>query len=138
VSGPCCTQVKLRGFRIELGHVESVLGQHELVREAIVVIRADDSGEKQLVAYVVGEDGLPDTAVLREYLRAKLPDYMRPTRLCGARCIATTPNGKVNRAALPAPDTAPEDQPYVAPATPEQRLCRALEPPAADGARGRA
>ncbi|MYM28004.1 amino acid adenylation domain-containing protein [Duganella sp. CY15W] len=117
------TQVKLRGFRIELGHVESVLGQHELVREAIVVIRADASGEKQLVAYVVGEDGLPDTAVLRAYLSGKLPDYMRPTRYVALDALPLTPNGKVNRAALPAPDSVPDDQPYVAPATAtEQRL----------------
>lgn len=96
-------QVKIRGFRIELGEIESVLTEHELVRQAVVVARQDSSGEDQLIAYFVpnSPSRIPSIDELRAFLRTKLADYMVPSRFCQLEAIPTTPNGKVDRKALP-------------------------------------
>ncbi len=99
-------QVKVRGHRIELGEIEAVLSQHTAVREAVVVVREDKPGHKQLVVYMVlNPEMLPLSADgLRHFLRGKLPDYMVPTAFVMLDALPLTPNGKVNRKALPTPD----------------------------------
>ena len=103
-------QVKIRGYRIELGEVEAVLGQHPEVREALVVVREDDPGDKRLAAYVVGHPGrAPLVGELRGFLRAKLPEYMLPSALVVLEALPLTQNGKVDRNALPDPDSSPSE-----------------------------
>ena len=97
-------QVKVRGFRIEPGEVEAVLDAHPAVREALVAVREDVPGERQLVAYVVfqdapGRDG-ERTAKLRAALRGKLPEYMLPGIFVPLESLPRLPNGKTDRAAL--------------------------------------
>jgi len=96
-------QVKIRGFRIELGEIESVLGLHPAVKECAIVVR-DESGEKRLVAYVVFEGEAAATADLLAYLREKLPDVMVPSAYVPLPALPLNANGKLNAAALPAPE----------------------------------
>ena len=96
-------QVKIRGFRIELGEVETALGAHESVRECVVVAREDEPEHKRLVAYVVAQQA-PEASAWREHLRARLPDYMVPAAFVFMERLPLTANGKLDRAALPAPD----------------------------------
>ncbi|HEY7350649.1 MAG TPA: amino acid adenylation domain-containing protein [Ktedonobacterales bacterium] len=99
-------QVKVRGFRIELGEVETLLRQHPAIRAAVVVAREDTPGDKRLVAYfVAGEGDPPAHAGLRSFLKEYLPDYMIPSAFVMVEQMPLTPNGKVDRRALPAPDT---------------------------------
>jgi amino acid adenylation domain-containing protein/non-ribosomal peptide synthase protein (TIGR01720 family) len=98
-------QVKIRGFRIELGEIEVVLAQHPFVREAVVSAREDTPGEKRLVAYVVAEPSTePTTSELRRYLKEKLPERMVPLLFVLLDQFPLTPNGKVDRRALPRPE----------------------------------
>ena len=98
-------QVKIRGFRIELGEIEAALGQHPKVKEAVVVAREIQQGDKGLVAYVVGVQGdAPAAGDLRTFLREKLPEYMVPAFFVALKAVPLSPNGKVDRRALPAPD----------------------------------
>jgi acyl carrier protein len=97
-------QVKVRGYRIELGEIESALSEHPLVRQAIVVLRHDGDRER-LVAYVTSSNlRTGNTAELTDFLKERLPDYMVPAPIIVMRSFPTTPNGKVDRAALPAPE----------------------------------
>ncbi len=100
-------QVKVRGFRIELGEIEHVLAGHPGVAQAVVVVREDQSGDKRLVGYVVpkeiDEDATgPLIAELPEYLRRRLPDYMKLAAVIPLRAIPLTANGKCDWRALPA------------------------------------
>lgn len=98
-------QVKVRGFRIELGEIEAVLVQHDSVRQGVVTAKEDASGTKILVAYVIPEGGVElDTAVLRAHLAEQLPHYMIPSIFMAVSEYPLTPNGKVDRRALPDPD----------------------------------
>jgi amino acid adenylation domain-containing protein len=98
-------QVKLRGFRIELGDIESALRQHRRINETVVVAREDTPGDKRLVAYFVpSQETAPTVGELREFLKGKLPEYMVPSAFVALEAIPLTPNGKVNRRALPGPE----------------------------------
>ncbi len=114
-------QVKLRGYRIELGEIETRLRDHPAVREAVVIAR-EGTGDRRLVAYVttaagegddaISVDGASPTGVapgelvatLRGHLADRLPDYMVPSAFVRLEALPTTPNGKLDRGALPAPD----------------------------------
>lgn len=98
-------QVKIRGFRIELGEIETALAQHPNVLEAVVLVREDIPGDKRLVAYIVSPKELASsTNELRQFLQAKLPEYMIPTDFVFLEALPLTPSGKVNRRMLPAPE----------------------------------
>ncbi|HEY2736863.1 MAG TPA: amino acid adenylation domain-containing protein, partial [Thermoanaerobaculia bacterium] len=116
-------QVKVRGYRIELGEIEAALSALPDVREAVVVVKSDRSdgsdrsvgspADLRLVAYVTGE---VDTAALRQALRDKLPDFMLPSAIVALSALPLTPSGKVDRKALPEPDSGPAPG-FVAPRT---------------------
>ncbi len=129
-------QVKIRGFRIELGEIEARLAEHPAMRQAVVLAREDEPGEKRLVAYVVPERESEESnngsgrvglqmSELREHLLGKLPEYMVPTAYVQLKRIPLTPNGKIDRKSLPEPDKDIREQEYVGPrnAT-EETLCR--------------
>ncbi|MCK8504202.1 non-ribosomal peptide synthase/polyketide synthase, partial [Myxococcus fulvus] len=118
------SQVKLRGFRIELGEVEAALLLHPSVSQAVASIRTEASGDKRLVAYVVGED--VDVSVLRDFLKLRLPEHMVPSAIAQLDALPLTPNGKVDRDALPALDTQASARDYVAPRTPTEIRLAAL------------
>ncbi|MGK7878448.1 MAG: amino acid adenylation domain-containing protein, partial [Xenococcaceae cyanobacterium] len=104
-------QVKIRGFRIELGEIEAVLTQHSEVQQAVVIVREDEHGNKHLVAYVVPNNQFlipsPESQIpsqLCHFLKQKLPDYMIPSAYILLDTLLLTPNGKIDRCALPEPD----------------------------------
>ncbi len=97
-------QVKVRGFRIELGAIETVLRQHPAVRDVVVLAREDVPGDKRLVAYVVFEEQGASVGALRSFVKDQLPAYMVPSAFISMEAFSLTPNGKVDRRALPAPD----------------------------------
>jgi len=101
-------QVKLRGFRIELGEIEAAIAREAAVREAVAIAREDVPGDVRLVAYMVAEAGRTiDLDALRSRLRETLPEYMVPSSFVVIDEWPLTPNAKVDRKALPAPDRAP-------------------------------
>ncbi len=107
-------QVKIRGFRIEPREVEEALLGLAGVREAVVVVREDVSGDRRLVAYVVGDAAAES---LRQALRDRLPDYMVPAVVVVLDVLPLSPNRKVDRKALPAPDWQSAEESYRAPRT---------------------
>ena len=97
-------QVKIRGFRVEMGEVEAALAQHPGIQEPVVVVKDDDAGGKQLVAYVVpARKPGPGALELRNFLKARVPDYMIPSAFVALEVLPLTPNGKVDKKALPDP-----------------------------------
>jgi amino acid adenylation domain-containing protein/FkbM family methyltransferase len=116
-------QVKIRGFRIELGEIEAALSQHPAVREAVALVRNEPQTEPQLVAYLLlAGNEAPAPSVLRDFLAQRLPDYMLPAAFVALREWPLTPNGKLDRRALPAPagDARLRETSYTPPSTPPQ------------------
>jgi amino acid adenylation domain-containing protein len=117
-------QVKVRGYRIELGEIETTLASHPAVAQAVVVARPGPGGEKQLCAYVIPRHGeSPTGSELRKHARVKLPDYMVPPTYLTVEAFPLTPNGKIDRRALPAPQTmasAEPDAAFTPPSTPTE------------------
>jgi amino acid adenylation domain-containing protein len=121
-------QVKIRGYRVEPGEIESVLMQSPAVRRCVVMAREVEPGDKRLIAYLVlGEDVTATIMELREFLRQRLPDYLTPSFFVILQSFPISPNGKVDRQALPIPsqsDLALESV-FVAPRSPiEEELAR--------------
>ncbi|TRU33563.1 MAG: amino acid adenylation domain-containing protein [Microcystis aeruginosa Ma_MB_F_20061100_S20] len=118
-------QVKLRGFRIELGEIEALLNQNQAVQSSCVIVREDNPGDKRLVAYVVPQPEINLTInEIRQFLRAKLPDYMVPTAFILLDAFPLTPNGKIDRRALPVPDLQGKGE-YIAPRNPiEEKMAQ--------------
>jgi amino acid adenylation domain-containing protein len=130
-------QVKIRGFRIELGEIESVLKQDPRIKQAVVLAREDTPGHKRLVGYLVphGEE-VPTRSELRSLLMPQLPDYMVPSDYVVLTEIPISPNGKIDRKALPAPQAATDQPPpsdaHMAPRSESEKriaaiLCEVLE-----------
>jgi natural product biosynthesis luciferase-like monooxygenase protein len=143
-------QVKVRGYRVELGEIEAVLEQHEQVREAVVVVRENETAEKRLVAYVVrssvgvdeaggttasdngasggaSDEAKGESAGSRQWqlwLRERLPEYMVPAIFVQMQQLPLTPNGKIDRQALPAPggDAFSSEESYTAPQTAVEKM----------------
>ena len=108
-------QVKIRGFRIELSEIENVLLQNESLSQAVVMARDSDDGTKQLTGYVVTAGKFEKEEIIN-YLRSKLPDYMIPALWVEMESMPLTPNGKIDKKALPAPDASEgTSNEYVAP-----------------------
>jgi acyl carrier protein len=122
-------QVKLRGMRIELGEVEAALAEHPAVREVVAVAREDSPGDQRLVAYLVpGAAAGVSAEELRAFLRGKLPEQAVPSAFVVLDSLPLSPNGKVDRKALPAPEQArPElEHAYVAPRGPVEEAVAAV------------
>ncbi|MDQ3952687.1 MAG: amino acid adenylation domain-containing protein, partial [Actinomycetota bacterium] len=124
-------QIKIRGFRVELGEIEQTLLEHPQVAHAVVAVRDAASGTRRIVAYIVLAPGLsepPDPpADLRSHLAARLPDYMVPSTFVVLDALPLNPNGKVDRAALPDPDsTRPEPAPDSGPQSPTEKALASI------------
>src|SRR5205085_8042765 len=118
-------QIKIRGYRIEPGEIEVQLELHPDVREAIVIAREDWPGEKRLVAYVAAAAPSLQVSDLRSHLGDRLPEYMAPSSFVLLSALPRTPNGKIDRQALPEPADAEDTELFVAPRTRvEEVLCR--------------
>ena len=118
-------QVKIRGFRIELGEVEAVLSQYPSIQKSVVIVREDKPADKRIVAYFVPIPGQEPTGTeLRSFFKQKLPDYMIPNAFVSLESLPLSPNGKIARKELPAPDgTLSLQESYVAPRnTTEQQI----------------
>ncbi len=104
------SQVKIRGFRIELGEIESAFAQYPTTRENVVIVREDTPGDKRLIAYIIRQENTEtDISELRLFLKSKIPDYMVPSFFVFISQFPLTPNGKIDRKALPPPEDSQQD-----------------------------
>jgi hypothetical protein len=111
-------QVKLRGFRVELGEIATALQRHVGVRHAHVIVRDDEAGVQQLVAYIIPQSSHGVGArELREHLAGQLPAYMVPAAFVTLDAFPLTPNGKIDHRALPAPGSVQRETIFVEPRT---------------------
>jgi len=111
-------QIKIRGHRIELGEIESLLNGHPTVHESVVVAREGTNGDKKLVAYVIPREGQdPTRAQLLKYARERLPDYLIPAKIVFMTRFPQTPNKKIDRKALPAPEADVSENDFEPPVT---------------------
>jgi amino acid adenylation domain-containing protein/thioester reductase-like protein len=110
-------QVKIRGYRVELGDIEAAISRYPNIKDVAVIAREDNAGEKQLVAYFVSKNNAELLSDLRNHLKEKLPEYMVPAVFVMMDQFPLTPNGKVDRRALPAPSNERPilDELFVAP-----------------------
>ncbi|AUG78204.1 Amino acid adenylation domain protein [Kitasatospora sp. MMS16-BH015] len=116
-------QVKIRGYRIELGEIEAVLGRADSVADVIAVAQGESADDRRLVGYVVPRPGaVADPAALRALVGRSLPDFMVPAAILVLDAFPLTPNGKIDRKALPAPDFAAGSSTAKAPRTETERL----------------
>jgi amino acid adenylation domain-containing protein/non-ribosomal peptide synthase protein (TIGR01720 family) len=116
-------QVKLRGYRIELGEIEAILKQRAEVEQVTVVMREDEPGQRRLVAYLTAKAQV-GSSELREYLKGRMPEYMIPALIVQLERMPLTTNGKIDRSALPIPETKLGSREYVAPRNEtEEILC---------------
>ncbi|MFM6517798.1 MAG: amino acid adenylation domain-containing protein, partial [Microcystis panniformis] len=127
-------QVKIRGFRIELGEIETVLSQHSGVKTAVVIAQKDETNQKRLVAYIIPQIEIISTpkeqnslniTQLRQFLKAKLPEYMIPSAFVILESLPLTPNGKTDYRALPAPEFQSQEQ-YIAPRNPIEEILSSI------------
>jgi len=107
-------QVKIRGYRIELGEIESVLNQSGLVSQGVVLAKEDSSGNKRLIGYAVAADTF-DKQEIQSYLSARLPEYMVPALWVELESLPITTSGKIDRKALPDPESVEVSKSYAAP-----------------------
>ena len=117
-------QVKIHGFRIELGEIEAVLNSHPAIRESVVICD-ESTGDKRLVAYVVGSGQLPSLIELREFANRRLPAYMVPARVISLDMLPLTVNGKVDRAGVARTGqftAGARDNTYAEPTTREEKV----------------
>jgi amino acid adenylation domain-containing protein len=115
-------QVKLRGFRIELGEIEAQLDALPTISQSVVLLREDVPGLRQLVAYVITAAGqTPDAEQIRTALGKELPDYMVPAAIIAMKRFPLSPNGKLDRKALPAPEAPTSSSVYTAPDSPIEK-----------------
>ncbi|MER7578465.1 amino acid adenylation domain-containing protein [Kitasatospora sp. NPDC097691] len=114
-------QVKIRGFRIELGEVAAAIGRHPSVRGVTAAVREDAPGDRRLVAYAACPDGT-DSRALRDFAAGRLPAHMVPAAIVVLDALPLTRNGKVDHAALPAPEVSGDAAAYVAPRTPAEEV----------------
>ena len=121
-------QVKIRGFRIEIGEIEALVSQYPDVKENVVIAQSVPAGDKRLVVYIVPkQESTQDTSLIpqiRQFLKQKLPEYMIPAAFVLLDAFPLTPNGKIDRRALPVPDTVPSgiSTAYVTPQTETEQL----------------
>ncbi|MFJ8013281.1 amino acid adenylation domain-containing protein [Streptomyces sp. NPDC096339] len=116
-------QVKIRGFRVELAEVEAVLAAQPGVTEAVAMAREDQPGERRLVGYVVTDGGEADVEEMRRRMGLVLPSYMVPMAIVVRPGLPITPNGKVDRRSLPAPDLAERTSEKAPESETEKVLC---------------
>jgi amino acid adenylation domain-containing protein/non-ribosomal peptide synthase protein (TIGR01720 family) len=123
-------QVKIRGYRIEPGEIEAALRQHPAVREAVVLVQEDARrSDKHLIVYLeTHQEAAPEPRALRAFLKQKLPEYIIPSVFVVLDALPRTPNGKLDRQALPMPDTMPSPgtAAFVAPRTSVERTLASI------------
>jgi thioesterase domain-containing protein/acyl carrier protein len=120
-------QVKIRGYRVELGEVEAALAQAAGVRDAVCAAWKDASGQKSLVGYVVAQEGtVVDLEAIKAYVATRLAEFMVPSQIVPLAAIPLSPNGKVDRAALPDPSVRAASADLVAPRSEVERRMAAI------------